>query len=838
MRIRKSSFAWWVVLGLVALYALFFSAYTVQRHDAFLTTAFDLGNFDQAIWNTAHGRPLALTNIPGVTIRLAHHVEPILFLIAPLYWLWSDVRAILILQSVAIAAGGIPLYWYAARRVGAWAGVIFVAIYLLFPALQGVNLFDFHAVALAPFFLLLAWNWLDEERDGPFLVAAVLAAMTKEEISLLVAMMGLYALLVQRRRFGWLPFVAGFGWFLFIIEVISPAFNQSGQHEFIGFYGQWGDSALDVAFYLLTHPLEVIQWLSGAERVAYLRDLFTPTLAISLLAPQVLLIAAPSFAVNLLSSYPPMTTLEGFHYPAPIVPFVLLSAVAGLRQLADWTQTIRARSNDFSRSGPERLKSLLPALIIWVGAWGMLFATLIYHHAHGATPLAADWEWPTIRSHHRVGEAIMATIPPDAAVSAQSQINPHLSQREQIYRFPDVREADFILIDVTVASLFFHPNDLRRDMEERLVSGQWGIQRARDGWLLLGRCGAEGIRCDQPSTGERRLPDEFYSYATVANQSEFRPQYGINAQVSDLLRLHGYDVASHPDGTQIRLYWEALRPINEPLRLWPVFYDATWNTVLEDTSQRVLMETVWYPPQAWKAGQLVQTTKLPWPIEATDWNLAVAVLAGDEPSSPRLPITIHSSDVVPEFGKEQLLTLLKVREGEVLADSLRRFALPDDMRAIGALLDDGIRLAGVQYSSPSASQEGNRLSVTLGWQASDSVPRADYTVFLQLLGPNGLVAQSDAYPTSLPALKEGEGSQADQIPLLRPTTGWASGEVILDHHTLSLPPDLPAGEYQLIAGMYNLAQNGARLPATLEGVPLPDAAIPLGTVKMGGTEGN
>ena len=119
-------------------------------------------------------------------------------------------------------------------------------------------------------------------------------------------------------------------------------------------------------------------------------------------------------------------------------------------------------------------------------------------------------------------------------------------------------------------------------------------------------------------------------------------------------------------------------------------------------------------------------------------------------------------------------------------------------------------------------EPGTHLSVTLGWQAGDTIPSADYTVFLQLLGPNGVVAQSDAYPTSL----------IEQMPLVRPTTSWARGEVILDHHTLSIPADLPTGQYQLIAGMYNLAQNGARLPVTLDGQPLPDAAIPLGTVNV------
>ncbi|MGH7965843.1 MAG: DUF2079 domain-containing protein, partial [Candidatus Binatia bacterium] len=258
---RGVSVAWWAVLGLVVVYAVFFSVYTIQRHAAFLTSGFDLGLSDQMTWNTARGRPFAMSGIPDVTNHLAHHLEPIVFLVAPLYWVWPDVRGLLILQAVAIAASAFPLFWYASRQVGSARAVIFVAIYLLFPALQGVNKFDFHFVALAPLFLLLAWNWLDERRDGPFLVAALLAAMTKEEISLLVAMMGLYALVVQRRRFGWLPLVTGVAWFFAALLVIIPAYNETGQHEFIGFYSQWGDSGISVVSYLLTHPLEVLQWL-------------------------------------------------------------------------------------------------------------------------------------------------------------------------------------------------------------------------------------------------------------------------------------------------------------------------------------------------------------------------------------------------------------------------------------------------------------------------------------------------------------------------------------------------------------------------------------------------
>ena len=56
-------------------------------------------------------------------------------------------------------------------------------------------------------------------------------------------------------------------------------------------------------------------------------------------------------------------------------------------------------------------------------------------------------------------------------------------------------------------------------------------------------------------------------------------------------------------------------------------------------------------------------------------------------------------------------------------------------------------------------------------------------------------------------------AQSDSVPAAgqRPTTGWLPGETIADAHTLALPPDLPAGSYQLIAGLYD-PLTGGRLP--------------------------
>ena len=72
-----------ILLGLAMVaYAGYFSYLTVTRYAAFEARALDMGNLNQAVWNTAHGRWFHLTNQPGTVNRLSLHVEPILIPIA------------------------------------------------------------------------------------------------------------------------------------------------------------------------------------------------------------------------------------------------------------------------------------------------------------------------------------------------------------------------------------------------------------------------------------------------------------------------------------------------------------------------------------------------------------------------------------------------------------------------------------------------------------------------------------------------------------------------------------------------------------------------------------
>ena len=98
---------------MVVAYFLTFATLTVLAHEAYRTTAFDLGSMDQAIWNTLHGRFFRATVQPGVEIRLVGHVEPILLPISLLYLIYSDPKVLLVLQSAVVALGALPAYWLA-----------------------------------------------------------------------------------------------------------------------------------------------------------------------------------------------------------------------------------------------------------------------------------------------------------------------------------------------------------------------------------------------------------------------------------------------------------------------------------------------------------------------------------------------------------------------------------------------------------------------------------------------------------------------------------------------------------------------------------------------------
>src|SRR5437763_6803338 len=104
---RAKASLWTAVAGFAAGFTLL----SIDRQRAFNTGRFDLGNMTQAVWATAHGHFLEVTNLAGdQTSRLGSHFDPILAALAPLWLAWPSPDMLLVLPALALALGPPPCF--------------------------------------------------------------------------------------------------------------------------------------------------------------------------------------------------------------------------------------------------------------------------------------------------------------------------------------------------------------------------------------------------------------------------------------------------------------------------------------------------------------------------------------------------------------------------------------------------------------------------------------------------------------------------------------------------------------------------------------------------------
>lgn len=352
----REKIAWGLLVLLMVVYTVEMSHQAILRYDTFKAGAFDLGNMDQVLWNTIHGRFFQFTNQAvdyyGPPTRLAIHFEPIILPLSLLYAFHADPRILLVFQTLALVSGTLPVFLLTRKYIPEWPmfAVLMAAAYLLSPALLGLNIFDFHPVSLATPLLLYALLALTYKRYVWFLIACVLACMCKEDIPLAVAMLGILLIWKYKLpRLGATLMIGGLLWSFLAFKFIIPHFYPGIQANNYWYrYEALGSSPGAAVANLLIHPWLLFTTFFTMDRVFYLVNLARSAGFLALLAPEWLLPTLPSLAVNLLSTDPLLYT-GVFHYNAAIIPFIILSAIHGARRLILIWQTWRREQPDHTQ---------------------------------------------------------------------------------------------------------------------------------------------------------------------------------------------------------------------------------------------------------------------------------------------------------------------------------------------------------------------------------------------------------------------------------------------------------------------------------------------------------
>jgi len=462
-------FARWVFehsgLLLFAAYTTVFLVLNFLRHYTFHTHALDLGYYDQALWNTAHGRWFANTLKPFPLI--GSHFSPLLLVTIPLYWLWSDVRVLFIVQVLALALSGLPLYWLAKERWPAIAS-LFLLVYYLNPSLHVAGLNQLRGTTLAVPSLALALCGMVKEDRRWFVAGVALALLSKEDMSIYVAAFGLYWLLKRRDwKLGLTTATLGVAWLFFMTQEVIPHFRGRG-YPYMRSYAYLGSGPREMLETVLTRPQVLLGTLLTPRRLAAVWRVVWPSGLLGLLAPSLLALMVPGFVYLLANTEVVIHTLQEW-YAAPLMPILYTATLVGLLWL---------KEREWEHGWAAHAAAVYLLAVALFAFWSL-----------SPVPPArqADISQFAVTDHVRLGHELLDRIPADGSVSAQSDLVPHLTHRDQIYLYPrKLDTVDYVLVD-----LHSNPYPLRNSLELKdslfnlLAETDFELWVEADGYYLL-----------------------------------------------------------------------------------------------------------------------------------------------------------------------------------------------------------------------------------------------------------------------------------------------------------------------------------------------------------------
>src|SRR5205085_432258 len=182
--------------------------------------------------------------------------------------------------------------------------------------------------------------------------------------------------------------------------------------------------------------------------------------------------------------------------------------------------------------------AMTTAACVW-----LLVASVANQRVNGFTPLYEGFALPQVTYHDRVGYHILDMIPRNAAVAADDYLNDHLSDRRNIYLFPDIGDAQYAVVDVSRDNFPYSPGDEMSFIHtQMLANGVWGVLYASDGYILMERRKPNPVHptmaydASLPAT----LPPSFSTF--VVPPSAPRIAHPMMVDFGPALQLVGYDV--------------------------------------------------------------------------------------------------------------------------------------------------------------------------------------------------------------------------------------------------------------------------------------------------------
>ncbi len=440
----------WFIGITILIFGAIYLAVVVSNHYFFRTFCYDYGVYNNAFYDFAHLRINQSPLFDPPLDRFCQvHMAFILNLVSPvLYWtigLLTGTYTLLIFQVLIILTGGYYTFKLVYLKSDAfWFSLIalvhFFSLWGHFSALPADYIDTTIGASLVPVFL-----YYHERRK--FLLTSIVFVfilITKENFPLWLIFISLTLILLNVkdklvRRVNLIYIGVAILYFIVIFKIVIPAVEDSNRPYWGFAYSALGESPSDAILTILKHPLKVLKIMfvnhsgnpiyDGIKTEFYFMFLASGGV-ILLYHPRYLIMFIPLIAQKVFNDHYLRWGINSF-YSIEIVSILSISVYLTLLRL-----------------NHQKLRMILAILILF----STICVTLVKLDSRRSLYYLPDkerfYDIELYRSDFNIKEINRALqmLPKDAKVSASERVVSHLAFRSHIYCFPNITQADYIVL--------------------------------------------------------------------------------------------------------------------------------------------------------------------------------------------------------------------------------------------------------------------------------------------------------------------------------------------------------------------------------------------------------
>jgi uncharacterized membrane protein len=468
------------IIVISIIFLTLYSLISIVNHYYFRTYALDLGLYTNAAYKYAHFQIADSTMINEYFEPiLGGHFDLYLIIFSPLIYIFGTYT-LLIVQIFALIIGGIGVYRYFQlfqdKNIPLYAAIYFYLFYGVFGALS----FDYHSVVVASSIVPWFFVTLQQNRKWLSLLLLFSILISQENISLWLSFICL-GLAVEHRKekkiTALLLFFAGISivYFITITHYIIPSFSSN--NEYGGFlYSCLGNDMFSAFKTLLSQPIESLKILFLNHNNSLYGDfvkiethiiLFTSGLFLLLKRPYYILMLLPIYFQKFYHDKYSMWGIGG-QYNIEFTPILAIGIFSVI--------------SEFEK---EKIRTVLSCIILFlvlISTFKTMHNTVFFTDKsqirfYQKKHYQKDYNVKNVHEY-------LSKIPKAAKISAQSPFVPHLSLRDNIYEFPIIKDAEYIIFSRKENTYPMSNDDFEIKINELENSKDWGVSHYNELTIL------------------------------------------------------------------------------------------------------------------------------------------------------------------------------------------------------------------------------------------------------------------------------------------------------------------------------------------------------------------